>query len=137
MMVTQEWSQVDEVFASEACLRGCVAWCLDREYFHTEFPKDVKELHINFLEMLAIVVSCRIWGHNWQGRRIVIHCDNLVSVTVMNTGRTKDEFLKSCFRGLAFIAARYEFRIHGVHIAGLCNRVPDILSRWKHAQRSS
>ncbi len=134
MMATEEWSQVDEVFASDACLQGCGSRRLDREYFHTEFPKEVKQLQlqINCLEMLAIIVSCKIWGHRWQGRRIVIHCNNMVSVTLMNTGRTKDQCLQSCLKELAFIAGRYEFGIPGVHIAGLCNRVPDILSRWKH-----
>ncbi len=115
-------------------MQGCGSRCLDREYFHTEFPKEVKQLQlqINCLEMLAIIVSCKSWGHTWQVRRIVIHCDNLVSVTVMNTGRTKDDYLQNCLRELAVIAARYEFEIPCVHIAGLCNRVPDILSRWNH-----
>jgi hypothetical protein len=133
MMAIEEWSRVDEVFASDACLTGCGAWCVEREYFHAEFPGEIKELdlHINGLEMLTIIVACKLWGRKWQGKRIVIQCDNSASVTVMNTGRTKDEFLQSCLRELAFIAARHEFEIRGVHIPGVLNRVPDVLSRWK------
>ncbi len=72
MMTSGEWLQIDEVFPSVACLL------------------------IDCQEILAIIVSCKIWSHKWNGRRIGIHCDHLVSVTVMNAGRTKDEVLQSC-----------------------------------------
>ncbi len=71
--------------------------------------------------MLAIIVSSKSWGHNWQGR-IIIHCDKLVSVTLINTGRTEHKFC--CLQEIAFIAASDEFEIRGVHIADFVQQGP-------------
>ncbi len=51
IMAAEEWSQVDDVIASDTCLQGCGVLCLDREYFHTVSPNDLKEigLYINML----------------------------------------------------------------------------------------
>ena len=62
---------------------------------------------------------------------MLVHCDNMVSVTVMNTGSTSDVFLQACLRELVFVAATREFEIRGVHIPGVSNRIPDALSRWE------
>ena len=57
-------------------------------------------------------------------------CDNITSVTVINTGKSRDTFLQCCLRELCYIAAIYEFEIRAVHLAGTDNRLPDYLSRW-------
>ena len=132
-MAIKEWSLPDAVFASDACLTGCGAWyCEQQEFFHTEFPEFIldKNLSINALELLTVVVAAKVWGRYWGGKRIVVHCDNQVSVTVMNTGRAYNSFLQSCLRELEFIAAKHEFEIRGNHIPGIENRIPDSLSRW-------
>ena len=33
---------------------------------------------IHLLEVLAILVALRLWGHLWAGCRIQVFCDNLV-----------------------------------------------------------
>lgn len=137
MMAVQRWCFPDEVFASDACLSGCGAWFCERsEYFHLTFPDRVmqKGLSINALELLTVVVAAKVWGRWWRGKRIVVHCDNEVSVTVMNTGRSHNSFLLSCLRELEFVAARNEFEIRSNHIAGVENRIPDALSRWHLGQ---
>ncbi|CAC5391973.1 unnamed protein product [Mytilus coruscus] len=57
-------------------------------------------------------------------------CDNITSVTVINTDKSRDTFLQCCLRELCYIAAIYEFEIRAVHLAGTENRLPDYLSRW-------
>ena len=133
MMPMEGWSSPDEVFASDACLVGCGAWVSDiKQYFHTTFPIHIQEAagHINALELLTIIVACKVWGPPWAGKRILVQCDNEVSVVVINSGRTRDKFLQACLRELHFIAAVHEFEIRGIHIPGILNRIPDALSRW-------
>ena len=133
MMALEEWSLPDSVFASDACLTGCGGWCCERqEFFHAQFPEPIlrMNLSINALELLTVVVAAKVWGRYWKGRRIVVHCDNEVSVSVINTGRSHNSFLQSCLRELEFMAARHEFEIRGNHIPGIENRIPDALSRW-------
>lgn len=134
MMSLQEWSQPDEVFCTDACLTGCGGWSQDREFFHAEFPKfllDNRECSINALELLTIVVACKLWGRKWKGKRILVQCDNEASVVVTNTGRARDDFLQACLRELAFVTAKFEFEVRAVHIRGVDNRIPDALSRWE------
>ena len=133
MMPQEDWSYPDEVVASDACLEGCGAWhCGTQEFFHLQFPGFVREkqLCINSLETLTVVVAAKLWGKNWRGKRIVIHCDNAASVSIINTGRSHSTFLQSCLRELEFVAAKYEFEIRANHIRGVDNRIPDALSRW-------
>ena len=131
MMPWQDWSIPDAVFASDACLTGCGAWS-GGQYFHCTFPEDIleKNLHINALELLAVIVAMKTWGEFWAGRRIQILCDNMTSVTVINKGSTRDTFLQQCLREIAYVTARFEFEIHASHIIGRENRIPDLLSRW-------
>ena len=133
MMAIEDWLEPDQVFASDACLKGCGAWYgRERKFFHTIFPEFIldENLHINALELLTICIACKAWGREWKGLRIQVLCDNEVSVTVINTGRSRDPFLQSCLRELAFTAACCEFEIRSTHITGVENRVPDYLSRW-------
>ena len=132
MMAIENWAVPDEVFATDACLLGCGGWSEDRRYFHSPFPDTIckQSIDINGLELLTIIIACKVWGRGWKGKRMLVHCDNMVSVIVMNTGKTSDLFLQACLREIAFLAATREFEIRGVHIPGVSNRVPDALSRW-------
>lgn len=87
-------------------------------------------MHINALELLGIIVCAKIWGHVWKGKVVSFYCDNMVSVLVLNSGRSHDSFLQQCLREVCLLAASYEFLIKCVHIAGRENRIPDSLSRW-------
>ena len=61
----------------------------------------------------------------------MIQCDNKTSVTVLNMGRTHNSFLQGCLRELELVAAKHEFEIRAVHIKGVDNCIPDVLSRWE------
>ncbi|CAG2202644.1 unnamed protein product [Mytilus edulis] len=107
-------------------------WHVQRTFFHVEFPDAIvnEQLHINALEMLTVVVCLKLWGTKLRGKRIIIKCDNQVTVTVINTGRSRNQFLQSCLREICFVAAINEFELRAVHIAGVDNRLADMLSRW-------
>lgn len=131
IMPIADWSVPDGVVSCDACLSGCGGW-FEGLYFHTVFPQFIldMELHINELELLTLVVVCKLWGSQWKGMRIKIFCDNNTSVIVLNTGRTRDKFLQACLREICLLAANNEFEIRTVHLPGVENRIPDILSRW-------
>ena len=65
-----------------------------------------------------------------KGKKLLIFCDNEASVTVINSGSTKDSFMQNCLRELCFVEATYAFKIRAKHIAGEENRLADYLSRW-------
>ena len=131
MMMLEDWSRPDEVLATDACLQGC-GGVSQGESFHASFPQKIQaqNLHVNALELLTISVAVKLWGKHWAGKKILVYCDNLASVWVLNSGKSVDPFLLACLREIAYWAALCEFEIRSVHIAGVDNRLPDLLSRW-------
>ena len=125
------WVSVDQVFSTDACLTGGGGLC-DTEYFHFKFPDHILglDLDINCLELLTIVIACKLWGSKWAGLRMILHCDNMVSVSVLNTGKTRSAFLADCLREIWFVSSTFNFELLAVHIPGNDNRAADCLSRW-------
>lgn len=78
--------------------------------------------------MLAIVVSLKLWGKNFKGKRIKLFCNNQSVCEVVTSGRANSGMLQ---RGLtAFLAATMEFEIKMVHLQSHENRISDHLSRF-------
>ena len=62
-MAVEEWLHPDFLMSSDACISGCGGWFRGK-YFHKQFPQFIldKNLHINALELLAIMVCLKLWG---------------------------------------------------------------------------
>ena len=131
LMPLNEWSKPDVTASCDACLRGCGGWS-DGLFFHRAFPQFIlqQELHINALELLTVMLTLKLWGSRWRGVRFKVFCDNLASVHVINSGKTRDPFLQACVREICFLCAVFDCEIRAVHLAGEDNRLADFLSRW-------
>lgn len=131
ILYSLQWSKPDGIFSTDACPTGCGGF-FEGNYFHTTFPEHIanQNLHINQLELLVVMVALRLWSQFFNGKRIRILCDNIASVLVINSGKSKDAFANSCLRDILFICATSGFEIRSVHLAGIDNRLSDHLSRW-------
>jgi hypothetical protein len=133
MMPFQDWSSPDKVFAVDACLTSCggINWDF-RQVFSCEFPDFIlSENHpICELELLTIIVAIKLWISNIKSKKIIIYSDSMVSVNLINSGKTRTHFMQSCLRELCFLLCTNECELKAVHIAGISNRIPDYLSRW-------
>ena len=129
------FSNPGQIFQTDSCLTQCGGVC-NQECFSWHFPGFILEqnLDINCLELLTIVVACKLWGRGWTGQRIIVQCDNEVSANVINYGRSRSQFLNKCARELLYIAAQCEFDIRASHISGATNRAADNLSRGRLAE---
>ena len=125
-----EWSEPDVVFATDACLVGLGGVC-GQDYFTERFPDHILEqnLHISALEMLAVTVGIRLWGHKLTRKRITIFCDNKPTVITISSGKTKCPFMQGCLRELCFWLAKADCQLRVVHLSSEENRLPDLLSR--------
>ena len=132
MMLLEDWSNPDELCACDACPSGC-GGISQSEYFHEEFPPNIAQLkmHINALELLTIVVAFKVWGVKLKGKKVLMYCDNMSSVNLINKGVSRDEFHQCCLREICFTAAVNNFTIKCLHTWVEDNRTADILSRWK------
>ena len=57
------------------------------------------------LEILDIVVACKVWANYWANKRIQIWCDNQAVVEVLTTGKCKDKTLPVCAKNIWFIVS--------------------------------
>ncbi|CAH1256970.1 Hypp1765 [Branchiostoma lanceolatum] len=123
---------------TDACLTGC-GGTFGSEFFHTPFPPDVlRRAHpIHRLEMLAVIIACKLWGSSWSGCSVNIACDNTLTVQVIHSGRSSDTFMQACARELVYLQALKDFHLVAHHIPGDENRLADLLSRWHLSPQSA
>ena len=68
------------------------------------------------------------WGLQWRGSLVVIHCDNMGAVAVMNTGSSKVSHIMYLLRCLFFIRARLTLSVRAVHVREVQNGWADAIS---------
>ena len=114
----------------DACLTGCGA-VAGSEYYAATFPTEVvaQDHTIAHLELLNIVVAIKVWRHRWSGWTVQIFCDNLNSVYILQTGKSRDTFMGACAREIFFHTAAHDIEIQACHRPGLEMVWADALSR--------
>ena len=124
------WAEPDKNMSTDECLSGSGGWS-GNHYFSQRFPEFVlsQNPHINFLELLSVLVGLRLWATTFKNLRVQIYCDNQASVSIINTGRTRDPNMLRVVREIAYISVTNNFQLRAVHLSSDCNRVADILSR--------
>ena len=143
MMIDMDWQDISQIWTTDACSNGCGGWCLKtKEYFHSPFPNYIqndKDIYINELECLALVIALKKWGNLIMGKRALVMSDNEVTVTTVNMGRARNSFTQKCLREITYLTAKKNALLKVKFIKGKNNEISDSLSRWekssKHRER--
>ena len=123
---------VNEFIASDASLQG-VGGYSEKKFFHCEIPQSIRDqtgIHIAHFELWAIIIAVKIWKDDITGQRFVMGCDNQAVVTIVNTGRSRDELLQTLLRELVYVVASSQAEIVMRYVPSGQNLIPDLLSRW-------
>ena len=114
----------------DACLSGCGAVAGD-QFYAAQFPESVTEAAhtIAHLELLNVVVAIKMWSDRWSGWTVQIYCDNLNTVCVLQSGRSRDNFMRACAREVFLLTAAGDIDIQVCHRPGLSMIWADALSR--------
>lgn len=64
-----------------------------------------------------------------KGSSVVVHCDNMGAVTVVNMGSSKVQQIMHLLRCLFFIRAHFNLSVAAVHVPGVENGWADAISR--------
>ncbi len=80
-------------------------------------------------ELLPIVVAVAVWGKAWQGKAMVVRCDNMAVVAIVNSGSSREAEAMHLRRCLAFLEAKWAIQLWAEHVKGVDNEVADALSR--------
>ena len=84
---------------------------------------------ITLKELLPIVLACAVWGYKFQNTCVIVHCDNLGTVTLVNSGYSRVSQIMQLLRCLFFIKAYFHIDLVAVHIPGVENSLADAISR--------
>ena len=84
------WCCPDALISMDSCLTGCGGWS-QGEYFHCEFLKGflVKDIMINELECMAVVIAVKMWSGRFVNMNVLIHCDNESTCQIINRGNAR------------------------------------------------
>jgi hypothetical protein len=120
-------------FASDASNLGMGA-VYQSHWWSAPFNAAHIKLPIAWRELFAIVVSCRVWGHHFASKRVLIECDNLAIVHSVNNGTSKNHNIMTLIRDLFFIGCFFSFDVRLTHVPGVLNIGPDLLSQLKFSE---
>ena len=114
----------------DACLTGCGAIAGD-QFYANPFPPGVVEAGhtIAHLELLNIVVAVKVWRERWAGWVVQIFCDNMNSVHVLQSGRSRDLFMRECAKEIFLHTAACDIELQICHRPGVSMIWADALSR--------
>ena len=120
----------------DAYLTGCGA-VAGEQFYATPFPESVirADHTIAHLELLNIVVAIKMWRVRWAGWTVQVFCDNLNSVHVLQSGRSRDHFMRACAREVFLHTAANDIDIQVCHRPGLAMVWADALSREHTGER--
>ena len=114
MIRSRPESQLPEiVFASDASGKwGCGAsW--QESWLQLPWTAPVS---IAAKELILIVLACAVWGEQWQGKHVLVWCDNMAVVQVIAGLSSRDSLLMHLLRLLYFFLAIYSIQLEAKHI---------------------
>ena len=114
----------------DACLTVCGAVSGD-QYYGAAFPQEIcsREHTIAHLELLNVAIAVKIWRKRWSGWTVQVYCDNMNSVFVLQTGKSRNWFKRECAREIFLYTAACDIDIQVCHRPGLEMIWADALSR--------
>ena len=89
----------------------------------------LREQSITFKELIPVVLACAVWAKRLHGKRVIVHCDNLGAVELVNSGYSKVAQIMHLLRCLFFIRAQFQIEVWAVHVPGAENSLADAISR--------
>ena len=106
-------------------------WC------QGEFPAtSIREelMSINWRELYAVTMALAIFGDQFKGKRILVHCDNASVTQIMTKSSSKSKSMMVLVCLLAMFGMQSNFDLCLQHILRVNNGIADALSRFNDDQ---
>ena len=121
--------KIDATLEIDACLEG-LGGRYGNIIYHVPIPQGFRNYNICHLEMINVLVSIRLWCTYFAHKKVLLKCDNMACVSVLNSGKTKDSVLSAIARNVQMILAEFDITLNVIHVMGKHNVIADVLSRW-------
>lgn len=93
------------------------------------WPEHWKQFNIAFLEAYPILLLIDVFSNYLAHSRVLIRCDNMAVVEILNKMSSKDADIMCLIRHIALLTLMHDITLIAVHIPGKMNVLPDLLSR--------
>ena len=100
-----------------------------RQCFFGSWRSSQQEQSITYKELFPVVITARVWGHQWCRQHVLFRSDN-DSVVHILLSRTSKPSLMHLLCALLLAAAHHSFSFSAQHIQGVPNSIADTLSRF-------
>ena len=111
---------------------GCGGYSTgNHQWFQLQWPLSWSSVN---KELIPVVVSAALWGHEWAGSQVLFRSDNQAVIACLTSRVACDPLLSHLLRCLFFFEAHFGFEHRAKHIAGKENRAADALSRDKASE---
>ena len=122
--------------AAKAEKLGCGGVCGD-QWFKLTWEKNFITKHnpsIAFLELYGVTVSIYHWLKFFPNRRIILYCDNMSVVHMINKNTSNCKHCLVLIRLIVLASMKINSRVFARHVIGKTNKLADYLSRNKMAE---
>ena len=121
-------SKEDVIVATDASGSwGCGAvW--SQNWFHCLWNEAWAGVPINTKELVPIVLAVAMWGSLWRNSHVLILCNNLAVVMVLQARTCKDTVMMHLLRSLHYFLAKWDTALTSQHIPGTTNHAADAIS---------
>ena len=129
VVVAEELGFQTDSSASEVLGFGGVC---GKQYFWGQWEENyIKKLKpsIAYLELYAVCTGIYIWSNKFSNRRLLLHCDNISVVQMVNQTSSSCKCCMHLIRKLVLRGLEYNFRVFTVYIPTKLNCLADSLSR--------
>jgi hypothetical protein len=141
-ILDRDWHPTEKPYLSvattggDACQTG-FSGVFGSKWFHgkwspleLEAARREKTLSMPYLELLTQTIIVQTWAHEWKGKNILLSCDCLAVVNVINNGRSRDIRMSELVRTISLSAMKASCDIKAIWIPGDINEPADSLSRF-------
>ncbi len=109
---------------------GCGAF-YSRSWLQCRWTHSWADINIAAKEFVPILLGLGTWGHKWTGSHIILRCDNMAVVSIINNKKCSDKLLAHLLRCCHYLCAQFDITVTAQHIQGKLNTAADALSRNK------
>ena len=92
------------------------------------FPKQAfkdQQMSINWCELYAVTMALALWGPHLKGKCLLLHCDNVSVVLIMDKASTGSKTIMALVRTFTLIYMQHNIHVHIKHITGVNNKLAD------------
>ena len=114
---------------------GCGGYC-DKEWFIQQWDDEFIDEHnpsINYLELYAVTVGIFCWAEKYQNKKIILFCDNMSVVYMLNNATSKCRNCMVLIRLIVMKSLRWNVHISARHVTSEKNGYADHLSRMRYS----